>query len=172
VYRQELGRPRPLVEVEIVDQVVEHRADLPDVRSAVRTAVRRRIKPLASEEIILDAPGVGVVAQDLMIDEAAARIRADHQPGHPHAQPEVVDRWRADVVVKTSPVIPGELMVLMHVGEVRQRVPDSGRAGALLSLLASAQSRVVCAVRRSAPRHVVPPTDVMLVEQVGEIGPR
>ncbi len=41
-----------------------------------------------------------------MVDESAPRVRADDQPGHAQPIAVLVDRWRHDVVVPATPVIP------------------------------------------------------------------
>ena len=62
-----------------------------------------------------------------------------------------------------------ELVIRSDGREPRQRVPDSGRLRVLL--LRPAEHPVVRAVRFAALEDVVAPRDVVLVEQVGEVGP-
>ena len=63
-----------------------------------------------------------------------------------------------------------ELVVLGDVGERRQRVPDPGRLRSLLDRRARHRG-VVLAVGLGALEHVVGPGDVLLVQQVGDVGP-
>ncbi len=89
-------------------QVAEHRHVLADRRPRVGPPVRRRVEPQTAEEVVLDELGVGVEAQDLVVDEAAPRVRRDQERGHPQAVAVLVDRRRHDVVVETAPVVPRE----------------------------------------------------------------
>ena len=73
-------------------------------------------------------------------------------------------------------VASGQLHVLQlaglgDVGEARQRVPDRRLAGALQRRI-RADHVAVAAIRLLAGGEVVAPGHVVLVEQVGEIGPR
>ena len=65
----------------------------------------------------------------------------------------------------------GQLVVLLDVGEVRQRVPDAGCLGALANRSAR-HGRVVVAVGFGPLEHVIGPADAVAVHQVGQIGPR
>src|SRR5689334_6514662 len=71
--------PRFLLEVEVLDEVAEDLRALANIRSRIGTPVRLRIEPRPAEEVVLDELRVGVEAQDLMVDEPAPRIRADHE---------------------------------------------------------------------------------------------
>ena len=61
------------------------------------------------------------------------------------------------------------LAVGFHVAEPRKGVPDAGNVRDLLALCAD--HGVVFAIRLGAVGKVVSPADVVLVEQVGQIGP-
>jgi len=142
MYRQELGRARLLVEVEVADKVPEPRVGLADVGSRVRATVSRRIESLAPKEVIFDESDVGVVAEDLMIDEAAARVWADHQPGHSRAQPEPIQRGWHDVVVEPSPRTPDR---------PRQRADSRESAGGLQFQPATPQTDTAAATHEARP---------------------
>jgi hypothetical protein len=60
--RQDLGRPRPLIEVEVADQVAELAGGLADPGSRVGAPVGGRVEALSAEEVVLDELGVVVVA--------------------------------------------------------------------------------------------------------------
>src|SRR3954447_3025257 len=78
---QQQRPPRPLREVEVVPQVAEQLGVLADGRARVGAAVRPRVEPRAAEEVVLDELQVRVEAQRLVVDDAAPRVRADHEPG-------------------------------------------------------------------------------------------
>src|SRR5579884_3660351 len=99
---------RRLGEVEVLSQVAEHWRGLAHVWTRVRTTVGPRIEPLAVEEVVLDEPQVGVVAQRLVIEVPVLGVGADHQPRYPDPQAELVDAGRYHVVVEATPVVPGE----------------------------------------------------------------
>ncbi len=62
-----------------------------------------------------------------------------------------------------------QLTVLLDGVEVGQRIPDAGGLGPLLG--GRAAHRVVRAVGLGAAFDVIPPADLALVQQVGEVGP-
>ena len=89
-------------------------ARLPRIGALSRTSGRgsgrpsvARVEPPAAEEVVLDELRVGVEAQRLVIDVAALRVRADHDPRYAQAVTVHVDPRRHDVVVETAPVVPG-----------------------------------------------------------------
>jgi len=102
------GGSRQVCEMEITQQIAELRGVLPHVRPRIGARVRGGIKPLASEKHVLDELQVGVEAQHLVVDEVPAGIRTDHQPRHAQSATVLVDDGRHDMVVETSPVVPGE----------------------------------------------------------------
>src|SRR5437588_5087278 len=80
---QDQRRARRLVEVEIRHQVAELRVLLADVWSRVRPTISLRIQPRPAQEYVLDELHVCVVAQRLVIDAGAARVRTDHESWPP-----------------------------------------------------------------------------------------
>src|SRR5262249_62129739 len=91
---------RLLLEVEVADEGAEDRLVLANLGTRVGTPVRRRVQPLAAEEVVLDELRIGVEAERLMVDEATARIGADHEPRHAQPVAEPVDVRRHDVVIE------------------------------------------------------------------------
>ena len=89
-------------------EVAEDRVVLAHVGPGVGAAVGGGIEPGAVEEVVLDELGVGVEAEDLVVDVALLGVGADHDPGHAQAEAVAVDDRRHDMVVEAAPVIPGE----------------------------------------------------------------
>ena len=87
-------RPWVLGEVEVVREVAEDRCVFADVGACVWSAVGARIEPLAAEEVVLDELRVGVEAERLMVDVAALRVGADHDPRDAQAIAVRIDRRR------------------------------------------------------------------------------
>src|SRR5919201_3325190 len=106
--REDERRPRLLREVEVADEVPELRRALPHVGARVGAAVRARVEPLTLQEVVLDELHVCVERQRLVVDEAAPRVRADHEAGDAQAVAVLVHPRRDDVVVEAAPVVPGE----------------------------------------------------------------
>src|SRR5205807_1400282 len=63
---------------------------------------------LTVEEVVLDELVERVEAQGLVVDEAGPGVRADHQRGNAEAVSVAVDVRRANVVVASAPVVPGQ----------------------------------------------------------------
>ena len=95
-----------------------------------------------------------------------AVVLGGHDPRHRRERPVL----RGGVEVRDRLDV-AELAVLLDGVEARQRVPDAGRGGALRRRDA-AQRLVVLAVGLPTGREVVAPAHVVLVQQVGEVGPR
>src|SRR5579875_236619 len=106
--RQQERFPGFLLEVEIVGQVAQLRRVLPHVGARVRTSIGRRIESLAAQEVILNEFEVGIKCQRLMVDVPFARVWADDQTRNPQAVPQLIDDRRLNVVVKATPVVPGD----------------------------------------------------------------
>jgi hypothetical protein len=81
---------------------------LPDVGPRIGPAISGRIEPGTAQEVILDEPEVGVAAQRLMVDEAAAGARGDDDPGYTQAVAVAVNHRRRHMIVEATPVIPAQ----------------------------------------------------------------
>jgi hypothetical protein len=158
---QDQRPPGRLREVEVVREVAENRQRLAHVGARVCASVRLRVEALPAQEVVFDGLRVGVEAQRLVVDVAASRVRADHDAGHAQAVAGAVDARRVEMVVEAAPVVPREqdrgrqrpvprrdeeavqrldlpeLPVLANRREVRQRIPDAGRARALRRRIAN-----------------------------------
>src|SRR5579859_6250068 len=102
------GGPRLLAEVEVLRQVAEDRAVLPDIWPAIRAPVGLRVEALAGQEVVLDELEVSIERQRLVVDVARLRVGADHDGRYPQSVAEAVDLGRGHVVVEAAPVVPGE----------------------------------------------------------------
>ena len=96
-----------LVEVDLLEQVAKDGHFLAPRRLWVLTPIRFWIKPLPTQEDILDEFQGGVEAEDLLINVALAGIRADHQSRHAKAVAGLVNPWKSHVIEETAPLIPG-----------------------------------------------------------------
>lgn len=95
-----------LAEVEVAPDVAQDRGALADVGPGIGTAVGRRINSLATEEVVLDEPEVGIERERLIVDVALACVGADDQTRDAQAVPVPADRGRRDMVVEAAPVVP------------------------------------------------------------------
>jgi hypothetical protein len=111
--REDQGRPRGLVEVEVGEQAAEGRLVLAHVGTRVRSPVRRRVKPLAAEEVIFDEFQVGVEAERLVVDVSGFGVWADHQAGDADAIPEAVDSGARKRVVAVWIAVLTAVMALV-----------------------------------------------------------
>ena len=128
---------RWLGEIEIAEQVAKLRRRFPHPRPRIGPPVGLGVKPLAAEEEILDQLHVGVVAEDLVVDVALARVGADDDAGHPQPVAVLVNHGRRDMVVEPTPVVPAEEdRGAVPVGPLHGRVDEAGRP-----CLARAQQR-------------------------------
>src|SRR5206468_1868648 len=82
VQGKEERAPRPLPEVEVLDEVAEDLFVLADVGAAVWAAVGLRVEAAPAEEVVLDELEVRVEAQRLVVDVAPPGVGADHEPRH------------------------------------------------------------------------------------------
>src|SRR5947209_8857223 len=105
---QDHRRPRKLPEVEVLAEISEQQVVLADVGPGVWAAVGGGIQPFAAEEVVLDELVVGIVAEYLMVDVAAARVRADDDSGHAEAEAVAIDGGGYHVVIEATPVVPCE----------------------------------------------------------------
>src|SRR5262245_29980706 len=128
--RQHHRRPRSLLEVEVGDEVAEQRRVLANGRTWIGTAVSGRIQPLAFEKVVLDELRIGVEAQDLVVYEAASRVRRDDESRNPEPIAVPIDDGRRYVVVEAAPVVPGdEDRGRLPVGAAHDRVPEPRHPG-------------------------------------------
>src|SRR5579862_1953872 len=89
--REDQRRPRLPGEVEVAHEVTEDGLALADVGPRVGPAVGLRVEALTAEEIVLDELEVGVEAERLVVDVAAAGVGADHEGRNAQAVALAVD---------------------------------------------------------------------------------
>src|SRR4051794_16689454 len=108
VQRQRQRREGFLREIEFLPQIAEVLDFLSDRGARVGSSVRRRIKPLPTQEHVFYELQIGVERERLVIDRPCTYPRRDHDAGNTESITVDVEVGRGYGIVKTPPVIPPE----------------------------------------------------------------
>src|SRR6202165_3854389 len=108
MHRERRWRSRCLVEIEIGGEIPQNLETFPDVGSRIGSAIGVGVDPLTVQERVFDELVVGIEAENLVVDVALLRVRADDDAGHAQAVTIDVDRRWYHMVVEAAPVIPGQ----------------------------------------------------------------
>ncbi len=108
VNRQNHRRAWCLGKVEVRQQITQSRSLLPYTGSRVRATIRPGVDALTIQKVIFNKLEICIKAERLMINIALFGIGADDQAGYPQAIAVLINHWWHNMIVESTPVVPGE----------------------------------------------------------------